>query len=187
LPGLAYATLDSDARFYASTSRALYVARPRGDLSLAYDSQSSNVRELVTARDTVWFAEGRELGIAQISHVLETNDHPIAADTKLAPTATGDVWAISGGVLRRFSRGSSIPDRAALWASSIAPIFARVCAACHAAGGVSGIDLSSAEAWEIERAEIRERVVETRTMPPQGHDLAAADLAVIDGWSSNMP
>jgi hypothetical protein len=187
LPGLAHAALGTDARFYASTSRAIYVAAPGGALSLAYDSQSSNVRDLVTARDTVWFADGRELGIAQTEHVLETSDHPITADAKLAPTATGDVWAISGGVLRRFSRGSSSPDRAALWASNIAPIFARVCAACHEPGGVSGVDLSSVEAWEAERAEIHARVAETRTMPPQGHDLPAADRAVIDGWSTNTP
>jgi mono/diheme cytochrome c family protein len=187
LPGLTHAALGADAQFYASTPRAIYFAAPRAELSLAFDSQSSNVHDLVTAQDTVWFADGRELGVVQTDHVLETNSHPIAADAKLAPTASGDVWAISSGVLRRFSRGSSSPDRAALWVSNIAPIFARVCAACHEPGGVSGVDLSSADAWEAERAEIRERVVNTRTMPPQGHDLPAADRAVIAGWSSNTP
>jgi hypothetical protein len=187
LPGVAHAALGADARLYASTARAIYVAAPRKELSLTYDSQSSNVRDLVTARDTVWFADGRELGIAQNDHVLETSDHPITVDTKLAPTASGDVWAISNGALRRFSRGSWSPDRADLWASNIAPIFARACAGCHEPGGVSGVDLSNADAWAAERAEIHERVVETQTMPPQGHDLAAADRAAIDGWSHNTP
>jgi hypothetical protein len=183
LPGLKHAALGADGRLYASTARAIYVAAPERDLSLAYDSESRNIQELVATRDTVWFSEAGKLGVLANDHVLETDDRPIVADTKLSPTATSDVWAISGGTLRRFSRVVSTPDRTARWGSSIAPVFARVCAACHEPNGVSGIDLSTAEAWDAERAAIRERVVETRTMPPQGHDLSASDRAEIDAWS----
>ena len=162
--------------------RAIYTAGPSGDLSLTYDSQSTGIGELTVSRDTVWFSDGRELGIIGSDRVAETSTAPFVSDAKLSPSANGDVWAISAGTLRRFSRVASPADRAALWDSSISPIFARVCANCHEPNGVAGIDLSTADAWEGERLEIRQRVIEARTMPPQGHELAETDRAAIAAW-----
>ena len=182
LPGIRHGALGSDGRVYASTARAVYAAAPSGDLSLIYDSQASGIGELVRSRDTVWFTDGRELGIVGNDRIFETSAAPTAVDAKLAPSANGDVWAISGGVLRRFSRVASTASRTALWAVSIAPIFARVCAGCHEPEGVAGVDLSTVDAWESERGEIRQRVLEARTMPPQGHELADAERAAIAAW-----
>jgi hypothetical protein len=38
------------------------------------------------------------------------------------------------------------------------------------------------EAWEKERKEIGARVVEERSMPPEGHALSAGDRAAIQQW-----
>jgi hypothetical protein len=185
LPGVRHAALNSDGQLYASTARAIYASSPGGDLVLAYDSQSDGVGELTAARDTVWFSDGRELGALASNRVLETNTQPILDRTKLSPAANGDIWAISAGTLRRFSRHDPTQDRAALWASDIAPLFARVCAGCHEPNGIAGIDLSTADAWQGERIAIHRRVIETRTMPPQGHELLQAERAAIEAWSQD--
>ncbi|HEY6458624.1 MAG TPA: cytochrome c, partial [Polyangiaceae bacterium] len=98
------------------------------------------------------------------------------------PSSSGDVWVLSGGSLQRFARVDPEAALGARWSSSLAPVFARACATCHLPGGVSGTDLSSAEAWHSERAAIRRRVVDTRTMPPEGHELSDADRAAIRAW-----
>ena len=124
LAGIKHGALGADGLLYVSTTRAIYTGAPSGELSLAFDSQSTGIGELVASRDTVWFKDGRELGIVQADHVSETNTAPTAVDAKLSPSANGDVWAISAGTLRRFSRLASVADRTAFWHSSIAPICA---------------------------------------------------------------
>jgi hypothetical protein len=47
--------------------------------------------------------------------------------------------------------------------------------------------LSTAEAWQSERAEIRDRVVKQRSMPPEGHALSEADRAAIAAWAGSGP
>ena len=46
----------------------------------------------------------------------------------------------------------------------------------------SGTDLSTAEAWHSERGAIRDRVVKSMTMPPEGHPLSETDRAAIRAW-----
>jgi Cytochrome C oxidase, cbb3-type, subunit III len=182
LLGAKRAAFGPDGSLYVATERAIYAALPDGDLSLSYDSQSNRVGQLTASGDAVWFTDGTELGAVQLDHVSETDSQPVSADTVLAPSATSDVWALSQGSLRRFSNAIASPDRLAAWTSNIAPIFARSCAECHQPGGLAGIDLSTAEDWVSERSAIRERVIETRTMPPQGHELSASDRAAIGAW-----
>ena len=85
--------------------------------------------------------------------------------------------------LRRFARGAADAPVTPSWSEAIAPIYARSCASCHSATGESGVDLSTAQAWERERALIHERVVLRRSMPPQGHALSEADRATIGAWA----
>jgi mono/diheme cytochrome c family protein len=89
------------------------------------------------------------------------------------------------GGLRRFRRAESGAKEQ--WAEAIAPIFGRVCAACRAAGGESGTDLSTAAAWETRRRTIIARVVEAKTMPPVGHALSETDRAIIAAWAATSP
>jgi hypothetical protein len=45
------------------------------------------------------------------------------------------------------------------------------------------VDLSTAEGWQSERGAIHSRVVDNKTMPPDGHPLSDADRAAIRLWT----
>jgi mono/diheme cytochrome c family protein len=187
LRGVTAAVVGADGRIYASTARALYVSSPQGDLSLVYNALESTIHGLVASGQHVWFADGTELGIVDGDGVAETQDLRLPPDASLAPSASGDVWVVSRGALQRFARAEPESTLAARWTASVGPIFARACASCHMPNGVSGTDLSSAEAWHSERLAIRRRVVETRTMPPEGHELSEADRTAIEPWAEGPP
>jgi hypothetical protein len=183
IPGVDAVAVGGDGRIYASTRRALYAAKPDGELVLVYDAEGDTLHGLAASGAHVWFADGPELGVVEGDHVAETTGARVSPDARLSPSSTGDVWVLSGGKLDRYARAEAEPALATTWTTTLAPIFARVCSGCHQPNGSSGTDLSTAEAWESERAAIRERVVVTRTMPPQGHPLSDADRDAIRAWT----
>jgi mono/diheme cytochrome c family protein len=65
------------------------------------------------------------------------------------------------------------------------PVFERACAVCHGSRPPSGIDLTTASAWESRRAVVRRRVIEERDMPPPGHELDEAGCKAIDEWTAD--
>jgi mono/diheme cytochrome c family protein len=182
LPGVTRVVLGPDGRLYATTRRALYASTEHGDLQLVYDADGDLLHGLAVSGEHVWFADGSELGVVDGDHVAETTGAKVPADARLAPSPGGDVWVLAGSGLARFARAEAEPSLASAWSSQLAPIFARACSRCHMADGVSGTDLSTAEGWQSERAEIADRVVKNHTMPPEGHPLSDADRAVIGAW-----
>jgi mono/diheme cytochrome c family protein len=187
LPGVTRAAMTSDGRLYAATSRAVYAGSPSGELLLVYDAERDTIHGLVASGDRVWFADGSELGLVEGDHVFETGGANIAPDAKLASSPSRDVWVLGGGGLQRLTRAE--PEQAATmtWSLTLGPIFARDCATCHLPDGVSGTDLSSAAAWQSERAAIDERVVVRRSMPPEGHPIPEADRDAIRAWAEATP
>jgi mono/diheme cytochrome c family protein len=183
LTGATHVALDTGGRLYATTARAVYAADEKGELALVYDALADTVHGLVVSREHVWFADGSELGVLDAGRVAETSGAHLAPDAKLAASSSGDVWVIAGTGLQRFARVDPEPALAAVWGSTLQPIFARSCAECHLPTGVSGTDLSTAEAWHTERDAIHQRVVVAGTMPPQGHALSEADRAAIKSWT----
>jgi len=182
LPGVTRVVLGPDGRVYATTRRALYASGEHGDLQLVYDANGEALHGLAVSGEHVWFADGSELGVVDGDHVAETTGARVPPDARLAPSPGGDVWVLAGGALQRFARSEAEPTLASAWSSQLAPIFARACSRCHLPNGVSGTDLSTAEGWQSERAEIADRVVKSRTMPPEGHPLSDADRAAIRSW-----
>jgi mono/diheme cytochrome c family protein len=182
LQGVTRAVLGPDGRVYATTPRALYASTDHGDLELVYDADRDSLHGLAVSGEHVWFADGPELGLVDGDHVAETTGAGVAADARLAPSPGGDVWVLADSGLRRFARAEAEPALASAWSSQLAPIFARACSGCHLPNGVSGTDLSTAEGWQSERAEIADRVVKSRSMPPEGHPLSEADRAAIGAW-----
>jgi hypothetical protein len=185
LPGVTHAAVGANGRLFATTLRAVYAADALGRLALVYDASAETIHGLVVSGSEVWFADGDELGVVEGDHVGETSGARIGRDAKLSSSASGDVWVLSGGALARFARSAradSAPSTLETWSSAIAPIFVRSCSACHQPDGESGTDLSTAAAWERERANIRERVVERGSMPPQGHPLSEGDREAIRKW-----
>jgi mono/diheme cytochrome c family protein len=185
LPDVTHAALGPSGRVYATTSRAVYAANDKGELALVYESDDDTIHGLVASGPHVWFADGSELGVVDGDNVAETTGVHVAVDAKLAASASGDVWVVGAGGLQRFARADSGPSPTAMWTATLSPIFARACASCHMPNGVSGTDLSTPAAWQSERPRIRERVVVTKTMPPQGHPISDADRAAIQAWTAN--
>ena len=182
LPAVTHAAVGTNGRLYATTPRAVYAADALGRLALVYDATASTIHGLVASGSQVWFADGDELGVVDGDRVAETSGAKIGRDAKLSSSESGDVWVLSGGALDRFARAGSAASNGATWDAAIAPIFARSCSTCHQSDGVSGTDLSTPAAWEEERAHIRERVLERRSMPPQGHPLLDEDRETIRKW-----
>ncbi|MGD0524669.1 MAG: cytochrome c [Polyangiaceae bacterium] len=182
LPGVMAAALGPDGRLFAATRRALYATTEHGDLALVYDAEGETLHGLVVSGDHVWFADGTELGVVDGERVAETSGVHVPPDAKLASSPSGDVWVLSAGTLQRFARTEPEVALGVTWSATLAPIFARSCSSCHLPGGASGVDLSTAEAWQSERDTIRARVVESKTMPPEGHPLLDADRVAIRAW-----
>lgn len=76
-----------------------------------------------------------------------------------------------------------IPFQERSWAQDIQPLFEVHCADCH--GAAAPTDLSTYESW-VERADkVRESVVETQTMPPDGSKKSSWDqetVGLIKQW-----
>jgi mono/diheme cytochrome c family protein len=184
LHGVTRVAIGADGRLYATTARALYVSTDQGDLALLFDAGGDTLHGLAASGGHVWIADGSELGVVEGDHVAETSGAGIPPAARLAPSPSGDVWVIASGGVERFARAEPEAGLRVAWSTTLAPIFARSCASCHLPGGISGTDLSTAESWESERRQIAERVVEGKTMPPEGHPLADADRSTIAAWVS---
>jgi mono/diheme cytochrome c family protein len=184
LPGARHAALGPAGRLYAATSRAVYAVDGAGKLDLLYEADGDTIHGLVASGEHVWFADGTELGVVDGDKILETSGLGAPGEGRLAASPSGDVWVMGGASLQRFARIEPEASLAAAWMGGLAGVFARSCAACHLADGVSGTDLSTPEAWQSERAAIRDRVVIHGTMPPEGHALSDADRAAIAEWAA---
>jgi mono/diheme cytochrome c family protein len=182
LPGVTRVAVGDDGRVYASTAHALYAAAPDGKLTLVYRTDEGSLHGLAASGAHVWFADGAELGVIDGDHVAETTGAHVAPDAALAPSASGDVWVLAAGNAQRFSRVDAEPALATTWNRTLSPIFARVCSSCHQPNGSSGTDLSTAEDWESEKQAIRDRVIVSKTMPPEGHPLSDEDRRAIQDW-----
>jgi hypothetical protein len=185
LPGVTGVAVGPDGRLFATTRRALYASTEHGDLALVYDAGGETLHGLVASGDHVWFADGTELGVVDGERVAETSGVHVAPDARLASSPSGDVWVLSSGALQRFARTQPETTLGVTWSATMAPIFARSCSSCHLPGGVAGVDLSSAEGWQSERGAIHARIVEHKTMPPEGHPLPDADRAAIQAWTEH--
>jgi hypothetical protein len=186
LPGVARVAVGPDGRLYAVTSRAVYASKADGTLGLVYDAGADTVHGLAASGAHVWFGDGAELGVVDGDHVAETTGAGVSADATLSPSSSGDVWVLSHGQLQRFTRVDPEPTMAAAW-TTLSPVFARVCSSCHGPNGSSGTDLSTPEAWESEKQAIRDRVVVSRSMPPEGHPLSDDDRRAIEAWVGATP
>ena len=185
LRGVTGVAVGPDGRLFATTRRALYASTEHGDLALVYDAGGETLHGLVASGDHVWFADGAELGVVDGESVAETRGAHVAPDARLASSPSGDVWVLSSGALQRFARAEPETALGVSWSATLAPIFARSCSSCHLPGGASGVDLSTAEGWQSERGAIHARVVENKTMPPEGHALMDADRAAIQAWTEH--
>jgi hypothetical protein len=203
LSGTSLIAVDGHERVFAARDDGVF-AEDGGRLVLVYRASRGKVHGLAASGERVWFAEAGRLaaldGTGPSRRVARVEAPPVADDARLFGSASGDVWVVDRGRLSRFSLPGERSYSSASgighsnehkddgdWDKTVRPIFLRVCASCHAPGGSSGVDLSSAGAWRSSRAEIRERVVTARSMPPAGapHPLTDADRSALAHWLGN--
>ena len=183
LPGATHVVATTKGRIIATTPNAVYAAGADGALDLLYAADGDTLHGLTASGDTIWFADGEELGIVEEGHVRETTGAHIPRDAELSPSPRGDVWVMGGGALSRYalSGASAVPGDP--WRDSLSAVFARACSSCHVRGGSSGVDLSTGDRWQAEKTDIHDRIITKRDMPPQGHALSDADREVIRAYT----
>ena len=184
LPGAAFVTFDNDAKVVAATAHALYGEDASGHLDELIDLSGATIHGLAGAPSGVWVAIDTELGLLTGTTLGKSSGAMLPADAVIAPSSSGDVWAISGGALTRYS-AISMGDQA-MWQEEVLPVFTRVCSQCHLPGGAANIDLSYYGAWLSRRALVKQRVFDKMPtpMPPTSASvmLTSADLAALQAW-----
>ncbi|MEO7733496.1 MAG: cytochrome c [Kofleriaceae bacterium] len=178
VPGAIAAAFTGDAArdpLIVATRDALFIETASALRRLAVPG----LHALATAGSRLWIASARG---------VELFDGAVLVDTAVRAAATDQLFGLAGGdvivgatpQLARLAIDRPADDPR--WRAAVLPIFERVCARCHRPGGDAGVDLSTAAAWQRERAELVRRVVADHTMPPAGVTLDEADRRVLAGW-----
>jgi len=169
--------LDDTGRLYAATKHALYVANDAQTLDRRY---MGHIRSLAVAGTHAWLSDGETLVSIDQS---ELRGSPLADPTATLHAVTnGDLWLLGQHPMRLTQRHASTPAPTMAWAHTVAPIFARACAACHLPNGRAGVDLSTAPAWQSRRDLLHQRLQVDHDMPPKGHALSDEDRATLARW-----
>lgn len=168
-------------RLAAATASAVYVEDAGALHAVAVPGA---IASIAAAGPRLWILTSA--GLYALDGILlrrATVDVPHGAH--LFASTGGDAWLATRGSVTRASLDIATDDPA--WRAQIQPVFARVCAHCHLPGGSAGIDLSTAASWHADHDELVRRVVVTRTMPPAGTDLGAADRDALAAWLTSQP
>ncbi|HEX4419529.1 MAG TPA: c-type cytochrome [Kofleriaceae bacterium] len=162
-----------------ATPGALFVEAPgTASAELHRIAAPAQIRTLALAGSRVW--------IATISGVFVLDGDRFTR-ARVETAATDHLFGLAGGDLvlatpASLTRLTIQRDDDPRWTAEIAPVFQRVCARCHRPDGDAGVDLSTPAAWRTERRELVHRVLETRTMPPAGTPIDAADRKALADW-----
>ncbi len=166
-----------DARgILVTSSEGLFVERD-GNLVQKLDGSFG---PLTVAGDTTWTTTGGELVTSATTGFAKSTGAGLEGGAKFFGAPNGELWVV-GTQVRRVSYGT---QSAALadWQSTVQPIFAKVCSACHSPGGSAGLDLSSYAAWVRLRVQIEKQVVTDKSMPPKSAPFTDADRATVAAW-----
>lgn len=138
----------------------------------------ASVSDVAVAGARIWLRSGAALyvGDGGDSKLVHVRDAPAG---KLFGLPSGDVVVAAPDRAVRLALAASDDPR---WDAEVRPIFERVCARCHLPGGTADVDLSTPSAWRTLQAELVERVVAKRTMPPAGVELPDADRHTLATW-----
>jgi mono/diheme cytochrome c family protein len=184
LPEAAFAAFDGKGKLIGATRHALYMEDDKGGLAPLVDLPDSEVHGLVGSASGVWVATGTELGLLTDGKFDISKGANLPTDAKLVAASSGDVWALSGGALSRYS--ATPPGDETLWNQTVQPVFTRVCSSCHLPGGTANIDLSYYGSWVARRELIGQRVIDKKPtpMPPPTSPqmLTMEDIAAIQAW-----
>ncbi len=175
VPGTLAAGFVGGSKLAVATQDAVYLEDRDGLHRLAAPDA---IRAATVAGPRLWLATARGIYLLE-DRTFVAADGPPAQ--RLFGLASGDVLAEAPHAgIARLSLDHTVDDPA--WNARVRPIFERVCAKCHLPGGDAGVDRSTLASWRTEHGELVHRVLETRTMPPDGTPLSDADRAVLAQW-----
>jgi mono/diheme cytochrome c family protein len=184
LAGVTGVAFDAMGKLVVTTANALYTENDRGELVFRRRSAAA-LRGLVQSGARTWLAAGTSLATWDGTDIRLATDARVAATARLLPSQSGDVWALDGGRLSRFSIVDS-PDLQ-LWIETVRPVFARRCTPCHLPEGTGNRDLTTYASWVAGRGDISGRVLTAMDMPPPPGMLTAAERAAVTRWLNAMP
>jgi cytochrome c5 len=179
VPSAMATAIDAEGHVFVQTAQSIHELRQDGP-ALVYRSTSANLHGFVTCGGRVWFGEGTKLGALEARKVGISASDVISAEASLLTSPSGALWTISAGKLSRFEVPATGDE--GVWQTTVRPIYAHTCSACHKRGGTANIDLSTYAAWAERRSRIYDRVVVRKDMP-QGGTLADADIEAIRAWA----
>ena len=126
-----------------------------------------------------------KLSVDGVETALSTDAETGVASATIAWTSVGwhelTVDSESGERLRTLWV-KRVPEIERSFAKDVFPLYEATCAnsGCHGGADPKGSDLSTFEAWQAKAAQIRTRVVDTRTMPPAANTPASWNDEQID-------
>jgi hypothetical protein len=167
-----------DGELLIQTAEAVHVEHG-GSLQVRYRAKST-LHGLAHSAGRIWLADGKQLCAVDNGAIACSSGDPIASNSTLIASSSGDVWVLTDGALARYGVPTSGDE--ANWLAGPFTVYARVCSACHAPGGTAGIDLSTYSGWASRRMAIYLQVVMFRTMPPD-RVLDEADRMTIAAWT----
>jgi len=179
VPGALATAIDSGGHVLVQTADTIQEQGESGP-SLVYRAAGPDLHGLATSGNRVWFGEGTKLGTLERHGVALGPAGEIAPGASLLASPSGAIWTLSGGKLARHEIAATGDE--GVWQSTVRPIYAHVCSACHNRGGTAGIDFSTYDAWAARRSRIYDRVVVQKDMP-QGGTLPDADIGAIGAWA----
>jgi mono/diheme cytochrome c family protein len=183
---------DGAGNLLAATTHALYQVSGKSAHQV-FDAGARTIHALAGAGANVWLSVDGDLGLWKDGHVAVGSGGTLAPDARLIGSASGDVWAITGGQLLRWSGQAAIGGDEATWNATVQPVYAAVCSNCHGPPGSdkssSNIDLSTYAKWVARRGIIYGRVVTQAgtpmAMPPPSSSFTLTDAqrSAINAWS----
>lgn len=171
--------IDASGRVVVIAGNTLWVEQ-EGALTLRWTADAP-FGAIATAGPRVWMTVGTELAVATGDALAKSSGAAVESGAHLSGTPTGDVWIVAPSSVRKVS-GTAPSEAIADWEGTIKPIYAKVCASCHAPGGAAGSDLSTFEGWTTRRDAIEKRVLVDQTMPPKGTPFTDNERATIRDW-----
>jgi mono/diheme cytochrome c family protein len=182
LSGASAVAFDDKDRLLVLSPEAIYREDGSGDIVPIYKSAGGGLHSLASAPGRVWFTDGSKLGLIDTTGVALSPASAIPEKADLTGSDTGDVWILAGGALTRSALDIGNDDDRAAWEQKIQPIFHNNCTPCHLPGGTAGVVLATYDTWVEHRDVLKKRVIDEKTMPPQGFNLSDADRATIGAW-----
>ena len=167
-------------RLVVAADRAIWIEDGR---RLAPRAVSAPVDALAASGDRAWLTAGGALYTIELPDgvLARTRGVAIPPGARLFPARHG-VWMVAAGAVADVELDTDADRDARTWSQEIAPVVGRVCARCHLPGGPANLDLSTYAAWSSHAAAIRNRVLDTETMPPPGTELSDADRDAVRRW-----